>query len=92
VHVPDPSLGARVRHRLFAQIQKQFKEAGVAIPVPTHELLVKPMPDPRFSPFGVPSAPPRVDPAQPTPPAPWLASPAQPAPAPAEDCHRGVDE
>ena len=30
VHVPDPSLSGRVRHRLFAQIQQRFKEAGIA--------------------------------------------------------------
>src|SRR5262249_34620953 len=42
VHVPDPSLGGRVRHRLFAQIQRRFEAEGVQIPLPTQKLLVKP--------------------------------------------------
>lgn len=42
VHVPDPSLCGRVRHRLMTQIQRRFKEAEIQIPLPAHELFVKP--------------------------------------------------
>ena len=93
VHVPEPSLAGRVRHRLFTQIQKRFKEAGIAIPLPTQELLVKPIGDPRSSPDGRPARPPaattrRTDPAL----APARRARPTPVPAPVEDCHRGVDE
>ena len=50
VHVPDPSLAGRVRHRLFAQIQKRFKEAGIEIPLPAQELFVKSLGDPQSGP------------------------------------------
>lgn len=68
VHVPDPSLGPRVRHRLCTQVQKRFQAAGIGIPFPMRELLVRPT-----TPEGlsiVPSASPsvRFAPASPTPP------------------------
>jgi potassium efflux system protein len=88
VHVPEPSLGGRVRHRLFAQIQKRFKEAGIAIPLPAQELFVKSLGEPHSIPYGTH----RYDPAHPTPPPPWQSEHALPTPAPVEDCHRGVDE
>jgi potassium efflux system protein len=92
VHVPEPSLAGRVRHRLFGQIQRRFQEAGITIPLPAQELLVKSWHDLRRFPFDAPGLLQRLDPAQPTPPSPRLGAHAQPAPAPVEDCHRGVDE
>jgi small-conductance mechanosensitive channel len=87
--VPDPSLGGRVRHRLFSQIQKRFKETGIIIPLPTQELFVKSLGEPP----SVPYANHRFDPAHAsTPPPSWQSEHAQPPPAPVEDCHRGVDE
>jgi potassium efflux system protein len=90
-HVPEPSLAGRVKHRLFAQIQRRFREAGIQIPLPTHALVVSPL-EPA-SPATVASAPEavRADVATRTPPAPWLQAPRY-TPAPVEDCHRGVDE
>jgi potassium efflux system protein len=41
VYVPDPSYPGRVRHRLCTQIQKRFAEAGIQIPLPSHELRVE---------------------------------------------------
>ncbi len=91
VHVPEPSLGARVRHRLFAQIQRQFGCAGIAIPLPTQELHVKTLSTPAdFDAMPRPSG--RFDPASPTPPSPRLGSQPPHVPEPVEDCHRGVDE
>ncbi len=92
VHVPDPSLGSRVRHRLFSQIQKRFAESGIEIPVPTHELRVHPLPESASR-----ALPPvgefvRRDEAATMPPAPKFASSQVPIPAPLDDCHRGVDE
>jgi potassium efflux system protein len=89
VHVPDPSLAGRVRHRLFSQIQKRFKEAGITIPLPAQELFVKSFAEPS----AVPSGTRRFDAAHAFTPAPsWQSEHAQPPPAPVEDCHRGVDE
>ena len=42
-HVPEPGLLGKVRHRLFREIQRQFKEQGIELP--TQELVVKPDPD-----------------------------------------------
>jgi potassium efflux system protein len=94
VYVPEPSLAGRVRHRLFAQIQKRFREAGIAIPLPSQELYVTPIADPRMHPHAVSTSGAwhRYDPAQATPPDPAVMAHGQPAPAPVEDCHRGVDE
>jgi potassium efflux system protein len=92
VHVPEPSLASRVRHRLFSQIQKRFKEAGIAIPLPSQELIVKPINDSHAALYEIPRGPYRFDPAQPTPPASWVGASPQSAPSPVEDCHRGVDE
>jgi potassium efflux system protein len=89
VHVPEPSLAGRVRHRLFAQIQKRFHEASITIPLPTHELHVTPI---AFSQTASSGTSHRSDPSQPTPPSPAFFAHGQPAPAPVEDCHRGVDE
>ncbi len=93
VHVPDPSLAGRVRHRLFTQIQKRFQEAGITIPLPTQQLHIASMADPRVPHADAdPGSAHRYDPSQPTPPSPWLGARGQPVPAPVEDCHRGVDE
>jgi small-conductance mechanosensitive channel len=92
VHVPDPSLGGRVRHRLFAQIQKRFSEAEIEIPLPAQELTVRPMGDLASARPGTHRGAHRYDPAQPAPPASWLGSFPQSTPAPVESCHRGVDE
>ena len=92
VHVPDPSLAARVKHRLFAQVQRRFSADGITIPLPTQELLVKPSRgysddlDAMSRVFG------HVDPPSPTPPPPLLITKPPSVPAPVEDCHRGVDE
>jgi small-conductance mechanosensitive channel len=91
VHVPEPSLGARVRHRLFAQVQRQFEHAGIAIPLPTQELHVKTLPRPA-DPDALPRPSSRFDPASPTPPSPRLSSQTTHVPEPVEECHRGVDE
>ncbi|MBX6315963.1 MAG: mechanosensitive ion channel, partial [Isosphaeraceae bacterium] len=37
VHVADPSLVGRVRHRLCAEIQRRFEAAGIKIPLPARE-------------------------------------------------------
>jgi potassium efflux system protein len=36
--VPEPSVAGRVRHRLCAEIQRQFAEEGITIPLPMREL------------------------------------------------------
>jgi potassium efflux system protein len=89
-HVPEPSLASRVRHRLFAQIQKRFKEAGIAIPLPTRELRLRPVSGDDSSTASLH----RADAAHTTPPAPLTGEHEHlpPTPAPVEDCHRGVDE
>jgi potassium efflux system protein len=93
VHVPDPSLGSRVRHRLFVQIQRRFSEEEIAIPLPTHELRVHSSADASGRITMSPVEFQRLDPASPTPPAPRLTSQPSPSvPAAVEDCHRGVDE
>jgi small-conductance mechanosensitive channel len=89
VHVPEPSLGGRVRHRLLTQIQKRFRDADIQIPLPTQELRVKPLTNPAP---GVPVEFQRIDPASPTPPPPRFSTPPIPTPPAVEDCHRGVDE
>ena len=90
-YVPDPSLTGRVRHRLFAQIQRRFKEEGIALAQTAVFPLTRPV-------GGENSAPPqvavnglRVHPASLIP-APRLRSSATPTPAPVENCHRGIDE
>ena len=89
VHVPEPSLMGRVRHRLYAQIQSRFAAAGIVIPLPTHQLHVRSIaadpPEPALSPNR------RFDRPEATPPAPQFAT-KPPLPVPAEACHRGVDE
>ncbi|MGE5756331.1 MAG: mechanosensitive ion channel family protein [Planctomycetaceae bacterium] len=89
VHVPEPSLGGWVRHRLLTQIQKRFRDAEIQIPLPTQELRVKPLAHPVT---GAPVEFPRIDPASPTPPSPRFNKPPIPTPPAVEDCHRGVDE
>ena len=42
IHVPEPSFTGKVKHRLCTQIQKQFAEAGIEIPLPLQELRVEP--------------------------------------------------
>lgn len=91
VHVPDPSLGARVRHRLFAQIQRRFSAEEIEIPLPRHELRVHSNVDPSGRIALTPIEFPRIDSASRTPPAPKMST--QPTPPPAvESCNRGVDE
>jgi len=43
--VPDPGLVGTVRHRLCAEIQRQFSCEQINIPLPTQELLVSRIPD-----------------------------------------------
>ena len=91
VHVPEPSLMGRARHRLYGEIQRRFEVAGIVIPLPIRQLHVHSL-DPQGDVPGLPRNPNlRVDRKEPTPPAPQLAS-RMPLPVPAEDCHRGVDE
>ncbi len=90
VHVPEPSLAGRVRHRMMCQIQKRFREAGIEIPLPARELVVKAAGRglvesevvSEFVRFDRPSAEPRTPH--------WNATP-QPACA-VETFERGVDE
>jgi potassium efflux system protein len=92
VHVPEPSLAGRVRHRLFAQIQKRFQETGIEIPLPTQELRVTPLNDSWTPGTASHGASHRYDPSHPLPASPVIVAHVQPVPAPVEDCHRGVDE
>jgi potassium efflux system protein len=89
--VPDPSLGGRVKHRLFAQIQRRFDAEGVEMPLPTQKLLVKPFDVSSGQSLHIPGESHRVDPASRTPPLRhW------PVTARVEDAvdegHRAVDE
>jgi potassium efflux system protein len=90
VHVPDPSLAGRVRHRLFREVQRRFNEAGVTIPLPTQRVVVKPA-DRESSPT-IPEAADRhrVDLPATAPPSPRAFT--RPTPEPLQDCHLGVDE
>jgi potassium efflux system protein len=93
VHVPDPGLAGRVRHRIVAQIQQQFEAEGIALPVPTQKLLFKPLDRSAVRSYLGDADDLRADPgSSPTPPPHWPATHPRPAPAPVEDCHRGVDE
>jgi len=91
-YVPEPSVMGRVRHRLNGEIQRRFAAGGIVIPLPTQELRVQAMnlgdgdiiarsPTPRFD-LGRSGAIP----------APHFHPSLAPLPAPAEECHRGVDE
>ena len=93
VHVPDPSLAGRVKHRLCTEIQKQFKDKGITIPLTSREVVFRTTKLPSDEsteiplPLGV-----RVDRATfGIPPAHTSPSPVY-APQPAEPSHRGVDE
>jgi small-conductance mechanosensitive channel len=91
VHVPEPSLMGRTRHRLYGQIQKRFEAAGIVIPLPTRQLHVHSL-DAEGDTPGLPRGQRRrVDSKETTPPAPQLVA-RIPLPVPAENCHRGVDE
>jgi potassium efflux system protein len=93
VHVPDPSVAGRVKHRLCAEIQARFQAAGIAIPMPIHEVVLRSPARPSAEapviawPGGL-----RVDPSAAAPPSPKHASGPARAPEPAEPSHRGVDE
>jgi potassium efflux system protein len=91
VHVPDPSLAGRVRHRLSGEIQRRFKEAGIEMPKPGREVHVRTLP--REWPLGLPARPPgvRFDPPAQAPPAPVISTSA-PEPTPEQAIHRCVDE
>jgi small-conductance mechanosensitive channel len=89
VHIPEPSLGGRVRHRLLTQIQQRFHDACIQIPLPAQELRVLPIPG---SALETASESARIDVPSPTPPPPRFRPPLVPAPPAVEDCHRGVDE
>ena len=74
VHVPEPGLAGRVKHRLFAQIQKRFTEAGIELPVPTREIRLHgepATPTPMLKPLLGPS---RSHEPSPTPPPPRFAT------------------
>jgi potassium efflux system protein len=44
VYVPEPGLAGPVRHRLCAEIQRRFADAGILIPLPSRELHVQALP------------------------------------------------
>jgi len=93
VHVPDPSLAGRVKHRLCTEIQKQFQERGITIPMPSHEVTLRShsltaIEPPEIAwPVGM-----RVDSGSPGVPAPKGSKCPVCSPQPAEPSHRGVDE
>ncbi len=90
--VPDPILLGRVRHRLYGEIQRRFEAAGIVIPLPMRELRLHPMNPPETDLQAIARDQfPRQDLAATGPPPPHFASPTV-LPAPAEECHRGVDE
>ncbi len=91
-YVPEPSVMGRVRHRLNAEIQRRFAAAGIVIPLPTRELRVHAMTpdDDQVIPRSHPNQ--RRDLASRPTHAPHLHPTLAPLPAPAEECHRGVDE
>jgi small-conductance mechanosensitive channel len=91
VHVPDPSLAGRVRHRLFRQIQMRFHETGIQIPLPTQELRLSSLDSGALRSHAARGDHRRADAPSLTPPVPWQSAP-RPVPEPVEDCHRGVDE
>ncbi|MDR3636149.1 MAG: mechanosensitive ion channel [Isosphaeraceae bacterium] len=91
VYVPDPSLGGRVKHRLLTQVQHRFKEAGIAIPVPSQEFIVKPAPDAAVSFFTAPGGFHRIDPGATVPPPPHRVLAGHLA-EDVEETRRGVDE
>jgi small-conductance mechanosensitive channel len=92
-YVPDPSLGGRVKHRLFAQIQRRFDSEGIPIPLPMQRLLVESADGEASGPTGLTSERYRVDPPGRTPPLPWWTNPSpRPTAEPADEGHRGVDE
>lgn len=41
VHVPEPGLAGRVRHRLYSEIQRRFDSEAIEIPYPIRELRVR---------------------------------------------------
>ena len=59
VHVAEPGLGPRVRHRLSGEIQRRFRDAGISIPFPTRELHLRTVPDDL-----APAPPPSADPTR----------------------------
>jgi potassium efflux system protein len=74
VHVPDPGVSGKVRHRLCTQIQKRFAEAGIQIPLPRHELRVETSVVDATDPTRAHSNARRIDDAEAVPPIPKLAS------------------
>ena len=90
VHVPEPGLAGRIKHRLFGQIQKRFEESNVPLALPVQELYFKSSEGPGFfsQRFREPR---RWDAPSPTPPPP-IVTVSRRAPEPLEECHRGVDE
>jgi potassium efflux system protein len=91
VHVPDPSLAGRVRHRLSAEIHRRFQEAGIQIPRPGREVHVRTLPHEWPGGDSVHHASRRIDHASPTPPAPAMSAVEQDQ-EPEEAMHRCVDE
>lgn len=88
VHVPDPSLGGRVKHRLCKDIQVRFRAAGIALPLPLRELHVRSIPSETLGTPAVAREITRLDAPSATPPAPRVAS----APVAEESMTRCVDE
>ncbi len=91
-YVPEPSVMGRVRHRLNGEIQRRFAAGGITIPLPTQELRVHAMTTEDGEILPRRPANPRYDLAANPIPAPHLHPSFAPLPAPAAECHRGVDE
>jgi small-conductance mechanosensitive channel len=91
VHVPDPSLGGRVKHRLCTQIQKRFDAAGISMPPPAREVMLRQGNAPadevliESRPAARSGAEFRADPPVPAPTAPHIPRTVQPAPTAAID-------
>jgi potassium efflux system protein len=90
-HVPDPGLAGRVKHRLFAQIQRRFAAEGIRIPLPSQELQLKPADGVSHRLFAPAGELQRVDPPSQTPPPRHLSPDHANEPEPLDGGHRGVD-
>lgn len=88
VHVADPTVLGRVKHRLHRRIQDAFAREGIEIPFPVQTMLIQ-APNPGPSPLVVPIPGMRADGPVRTPPESHLDSK---CPSPVKPSHRGVDE
>jgi small-conductance mechanosensitive channel len=88
VHVADPSVVGRVKHRIHRRIQDAFNREGIEIPYPVQTMVMRSTtPEPTSQTAAVPGT--RIDAPVRTPPEPHLAAY---CPPPATPSNRGVDE